>query len=239
MIQAHELQKHYGEVEALRGISFDVPAGAVIGLLGPNGAGKTTTMRLLTTYSAPSGGTASVAGFDIRKDADMVRRSVGYLPEVPPLYPEMRVQEYLSFAARIRGLRGREVSRRVEETLEHCALGEVRARLCFSLSKGFRQRVGIAQALVHGPKVIILDEPTSGLDPAQIVEVRKLIAGLAGRHTVILSTHILQEVVETCSRVIIIARGRIVADAALAEFMQGGSLEQRFLEAVTQEEEHA
>jgi len=235
MIEASELSKSYGSIAAVRGITFKIPDGEVVGLLGPNGAGKTTTMRMLTTFLPASGGTAKVAGYDVRKNALDVRRIIGYLPENPPLYPEMQVGEYLTFVAKIKGVARKQVKPFVEEALEQCFLTDVRRRLCSQLSKGYRQRVGLAQAIVHKPKVIILDEPTSGLDPAQIIEIRKLIGSLKGKHTVVLSTHILSEVTETCSGAIIIARGTIACQGTLAELTQNGSLEQRFLKAVSAE----
>lgn len=213
-------------------MNFSVAAGEVVGLLGPNGAGKTTTMRMLTTFLAPSSGTAVVAGYDINRRGAEVRKQIGYLPETPPLYPELRVVEYLRFVAKIKGVARREVDARVGEVLERCLLTDVEKRLCSQISKGYRQRVGIAAALVHRPKVIILDEPTSGLDPAQIIEIRALIRDLRKEHTVILSTHILPEVAETCTRVIIVAGGRVVVEGQIAELTAEKSLEERFLEAV-------
>lgn len=235
MIEVFQLSKSYGDLHAVSELTFQIGKGEVVGLLGLNGAGKTTTMRMLTTYLPPSSGTAKIAGFDIRTQADDVRRSIGYLPETPPLYPELRVREYLTFVAKIKGVTRSEVRSRVEETMERCALAKARDRLCGQLSKGYRQRVGIAQALVHKPPVIILDEPTSGLDPAQIIEIRQLIAELRHEHTVILSTHILQEVSQICSNVIIIAGGKLVTHGPLTELTREKSLEQRFLEAVTAE----
>lgn len=235
MIEAQKLSKRYGNVHAVSEISFKVNHGEVVGLLGPNGAGKTTTMRMLTTFIPPSSGTAQVAGFDIRTQADEVRRNLGYLPENPPIYPELKVREYLTFVAKIKGVGSAKVRSAVDQAIEKCSLASVSDRLCGDLSKGFRQRVGLAQAIVHEPKVIILDEPTSGLDPSQIIEIRQLIAELQGKHTVVLSTHILPEVAQTCSRVIIVARGRIVVEGPIAELTSGKGLEQRFLEAVSEE----
>lgn len=232
MIRAEALSKRYGEVEAVRGISFEIREGAVVGLLGPNGAGKTTTIRLLTTFLPPSSGTASVAGYDIRSAPAEVRKHIGYLPESPPLYPEMRVDEYLNFTARLKGVPSGALKEAVERALERCSLKDVAHKLCSQLSKGFRQRVGLAQAIVHEPKVIILDEPTSGLDPAQIIEIRRLIAELKNRHTVILSTHILSEVTETCSEVLLISSGRLALSGSLKELTREQSLEELFLAAV-------
>lgn len=233
MIEASGLVKRYGAVEAVCGLNFSIADGDVVGLLGPNGAGKTTTMRMLTTFLPPSGGTARVAGFDIRSEAEDVRRSIGYLPETPPLYLELTVKEYLKFVAKIKGVSRTARAGAIDRMIDRCGLSQVFNRLCGQLSKGYRQRVGLAQALIHEPKVIILDEPTSGLDPAQIIEIRSLIRGLKGKHTVVLSTHILPEVAETCSKVIVISKGKIQVEGDLAELTQNKTLEERFLEAVS------
>lgn len=211
MIKVADVTKRYGPKTAVQNISFEVERGEIVGFLGPNGAGKTTTMRILTGFLPPTSGTAEVAGFDIGENPLEVKRRIGYLPESPPLYPEMEVGDYLRFVARIKAIPAKEVSRRVDCALERTASGSVRDTLIGKLSKGFRQRVGLAQALIHSPEVLVLDEPTSGLDPKQIIEVRRLIRALAGEHTIILSTHILPEVSDTCSRVIIINEGRIEA----------------------------
>ena len=211
MIQAANLTKHYGEVKALDGVSFHVEKGEIVGLLGPNGAGKTTAMKILTCFIPPTSGTAQVAGHDIFDEPLAVKRSVGYLPEEPPLYTELTVDEYLAYAGRLKGLSGSALRSARAQTMERCGLGDVAGRLIGNLSKGYRQRVGLAQALLHNPPVLILDEPTVGLDPAQIIEIRGLIKELASEHTVVLSTHILPEVTATCGRVIIINEGRIVA----------------------------
>jgi ABC-2 type transport system ATP-binding protein len=232
MISAQGLSKSYGEVRALDALSFEIGSGQIVGLLGPNGAGKTTTMRLLTTFLPADGGTATVAGFDIRKQSQDVRRSIGYLPENPPLYVEMKVREYLRFVAGIKGIERQRINAHVDEVLSTCALESVASRRCGVLSKGFRQRVGIAQALVHKPAVVILDEPTNGLDPTQVIEVRALIGALAPKQTVVLSTHILQEVMQLCSNVVMIARGRTVIEGRIEEMTREKSLEQCFLEAV-------
>lgn len=232
MIKAEGLRKHYGDVEAVKGISFDISKGSVVGLLGPNGAGKTTTIRLLTTFLPPTAGTASIAGFDIRKQAAEVRRNIGYLPETPPLYPEMRVDEYVTFVAKLKGVARAELSAAVEKAITRCSLVEVAHKLCSQLSKGYKQRVGLAQAIVHEPPLIILDEPTSGLDPAQIIEIRRLISELKDKHTVVLSTHILSEVAENCSELIIIADGSIALSGTMQELTAEKSLEQLFLQAV-------
>ena len=223
MIQAHNLTKYYGATTAIRNVSFHVKKGEVLGFLGPNGAGKTTTMRILTAYMPPSEGLATVAGYDVFTHSLEVRKRVGYLPESVPLYADMTVQGYLRYVAGLRKISRR--SRRVAETLEKVDLGREADTFIGKLSKGMRQRVGIAQAIVHDPEVLILDEPTIGLDPKQINEVRQLIRQLGGEHTVILSTHILSEVEQICSRVLIINKGEIVAEdtpARLISRLEGG-----------------
>lgn len=212
MIKVENLEKHYGLTRALRGISFEVDRGDVVGFLGPNGAGKTTTMKILTGYLLPTAGRAWVDGLDVVDQSLEVRRRIGYLPESTPLYTEMLVDEYLRFVGQIRGLRGSEVGDKVGRVVELCGLRQVLGKNILELSKGYRQRVGLAQAMIHEPDVLILDEPTSGLDPNQIVQVRELIRRLAEDHTIILSTHYLQEVEASCSRVIIVSQGEIVAD---------------------------
>ncbi|MBI4575953.1 MAG: ATP-binding cassette domain-containing protein [Planctomycetes bacterium] len=216
MISVRDLSKVYGNATAIQGVSFQVARGEILGFLGPNGAGKTTTMRILTCAIPPSGGTAEVEGRDIRDDSLGVRRSIGYLPENVPLYPEMRVREFLDFRGRLKGLAGARLRERVDHVLGRCWLADVERKVIGTLSKGYRQRVGIADALVGDPPILILDEPTVGLDPNQIRDVRKLVRDLAGEHTVILSTHILSEVEAVCDRVIIIAAGRLVLDDSLA-----------------------
>ncbi len=211
MIKVEGLTKRYGPTVAVRNISFEVEKGEIVGFLGPNGAGKTTTMRILTCFLPPTEGTASVAGYDVLENPLEVKKRIGYLPETPPLYPEMEVLDYLRFVARLKGIPRSEVGSRVDSVLERCAIGEVRQKLNGQLSKGYRQRVGLAQALIHDPDVLILDEPTAGLDPKQIIDVRGLIHELSGDHTIILSTHILPEVSTTCSRVIIINEGKLEA----------------------------
>ncbi len=226
MIQVENLTKSYGDVLALDHASFQVAKGEILGFLGPNGAGKTTTMRILTGYMPPSEGSVSVAGYDIVRDSLQVRRKIGYLPESAPLYGEMTVHDYLDFAAAVRGIKGSNVREAaIDRVVEACALGDVSEQLIGKLSKGYRQRVGLAQALVHNPDILILDEPTIGLDPRQILSVRELIKGLGGQHTIILSTHILPEVSQVCQRVLIINRGRIVAEDTperLTTNLQGG-----------------
>jgi len=211
LIEVDHLIKSYGKNVAVNDISFNVGKGEILGFLGPNGAGKTTTMRILTGYLPATGGSARIAGFDVFEQSMEVRRRIGYLPETPPLYPDMNVQAYLEFVARIKGVGGSDIANRVDRAMEMANLKDRRSELIKRLSRGFKQRVGIAQAIVHNPDVVILDEPTVGLDPKQIIEVRKLIKGLAGEHTIILSTHILPEASQTCDRVVIINRGRIAA----------------------------
>ncbi len=211
MITAKELTKKYARNTAVDHISFEVQKGQIVGFLGPNGAGKTTTMRMLTCFLPPTSGTATVAGFDVLEQSLEVKKRIGYLPETPPLYPEMETEEYLTFVGKLKGLAGPELRKRVDYVCERCAIGDVKNKLLGKLSKGYRQRVGLAQAIIHNPDVLILDEPTAGLDPKQINETRDLIKGLAGDHTIILSTHILPEVEQTCEQVIIINQGKLVA----------------------------
>jgi ABC-2 type transport system ATP-binding protein len=212
MIEVRELTKRYGSEVAVDRISFSVRAGEVVGFLGPNGAGKTTTMKVITGYLPPTEGTVLVDGLDVRQDSLAIRRKIGYLPENTPLYADMITYDYLEFVAAMRGVEGAARRRRLAEVVEVCGLGEVLNKRIETLSKGYRQRVGLAQAMVHDPPILILDEPTSGLDPNQIVEIRTLIKTLGRQKTVILSTHILPEVQASCDRVLIIHRGRIVAD---------------------------
>jgi len=212
MIEVDSLTKRYGRATAVDSVSFRVEKGEILGFLGPNGAGKTTTMRILTCYLPPTEGTARVSGYDVFEQPLEVKRRVGYLPETPPLYPDMEVREYLDFCGRIKGVAAAERRTKVDDAIEKCRVGDVRDTLISKLSKGYRQRVGLAQAILHNPDVLILDEPTSGLDPKQIIETRDLIRGLGGEHTVILSTHILPEVSMTCGRVVIINKGRVVAE---------------------------
>ena len=211
MIDVQALTKSYGTVTAVDHVSFSVNKGEILGFLGPNGAGKTTTMRILAGFMPATSGTASVAGFDVFTNSLEVRRHIGYLPEAPPVYPDMTVQSYLDFVARIKNVPAERRADRVADAMAKTSLTERRTELIKRLSRGYKQRVGIAQALVHDPHVIILDEPTVGLDPKQIIEVRNLIKGLAGNHTIILSTHILPEVSMTCDRVVIINKGKIAA----------------------------
>ncbi len=224
MLEVRGITKIYGARRAVDDLTFSVDRGEILGFLGPNGAGKTTTMRILTGFVPPTSGTAKVAGFDVRDEPLEVKKRIGYLPEHPPLYQEMLVRSYLSFVATIRGVPRRQIASRVGAAIERCGLREVAGRLIGNLSKGFQQRVGLAQAILHEPDLLILDEPTVGLDPSQIREIRQLIKSFAGEHTVILSTHILAEVTMTCSRVLIINEGKIAATDTLERLAaRGGS----------------
>jgi len=211
MITVNDLTKKYARATAVDHISFSVDKGQIVGFLGPNGAGKTTTMRMLTCFFPPTAGSATVAGFDVFNQPLEVKKHIGYLPEAPPLYLEMETVEYLRFVGRLKGLKGAELEKRVTYVCDRCAIADVKMKLMGKLSKGYRQRVGLAQAIIHNPDVLILDEPTAGLDPKQINETRDLIKSLAGDHTIILSTHILPEVEQTCEQVIIINKGKLVA----------------------------
>ncbi|MDC0711670.1 ATP-binding cassette domain-containing protein [Stigmatella sp. ncwal1] len=214
MIRIEGLTKSYGNAQALRGVSFEVPRGQVVGFLGPNGAGKSTTMKILAGFVTPTSGVAQVNGVDVTVDSVVTRRMMGYLPENNPLYEEMMVRDYLDFIADVRGVPREQRQARIRSAVERCGLGSVLGKDIQQLSKGYRQRVGLAQAILHDPDLLILDEPTSGLDPNQIVEIRNLIRDLGREKTVILSTHILSEVQSTCSRVLIISEGKVVADDA-------------------------
>jgi len=229
VISVSQLTKVYGQTTAVDRISFDVPAGQVVGFLGPNGAGKSTTLRMLTCYVPPTSGTATIAGLDIFHQSDQVRQKLGYLPENCPLYTEMKVEEYLDFRGRLRGLDRARRLERIEYVCDRCWLGDVRRKTIAHLSKGYRQRVGLADALLHSPPVLVLDEPTIGLDPNQIRETRKLIRELGGDHTVLLSTHILPEVEAVCDRAIVIARGRIVAQGSPDELRASRRMAARVL----------
>lgn len=217
MIQVENLTKDYGPTRAVDRVTFNVRKGEVLGFLGPNGAGKSTTMKILTCYLAPTGGTAKVAGFDVFDNSLEVRRRIGYLPEDTPIYRDMTVVEFLRFAAEVRGMDATKREQRIKEIGGRCGLGDVAGKLVGELSKGYRQRVGLAQAMLHDPDVVILDEPTSGLDPNQIVEIRSLIKDIGKEKTVILSTHILPEVQATCDRIVIISNGKLVADGTPGE----------------------
>lgn len=211
MISVQDLTKQYAGRIAVDHLSFEVQPGEIVGFLGPNGAGKSTTMRVLTGYMPPSSGQVKVNGFDVFRQSLEVRRSVGYMPEMAPLYTEMKVKEYLRFRGELKGLRGRDMRRRVGEVMDLCSVADVRRRLIGNLSKGYRQRVALADALLHEPPLLVLDEPTSGLDPVQIRQVRELLSSLRPKHTILLSTHILQEVEQICDRVLMIHHGRLLA----------------------------
>jgi ABC-2 type transport system ATP-binding protein len=236
MIEVSNLSKSYGDYKAVSDVTFSATKGQIVGFLGPNGAGKTTTIRMLATYLPPSSGKATIAGFDVVSQADEVRKRIGYLPENPPLYPEMTVREYLKFIAEIKGVPRVEMRDRIDSVMERCFIADVRNKLCQHLSRGYRQRVGLAQAIIHEPNVIILDEPTSGLDPKQIIEIRQLIRSLGESHTVLLSTHILPEVSMVCNKVVIINRGRVVIESMLNQLTREKDLEQIFLESVSRED---
>jgi ABC-2 type transport system ATP-binding protein len=220
MIEVRNLTKHYGAIAAITDVSFDVERGTVVGFLGPNGAGKSTTMRILACFMPATSGQARVAGFDVFTQSMEVRQRIGYMPENVPLYGEMRVATYLDFVAEVKGVGRAERKRRVADVMDRCLISDVQHRLVGKLSKGYRQRVGLAQALVSDPEVLVLDEPTIGLDPKQIAEIRSLIKSLAGQHTVILSTHILPEVSMVCEGVIIINKGSIVAQGPIDRLVE-------------------
>ena len=222
MIEVRNLTKRYGDLMAIRDVSFNVARGEILGFLGPNGAGKTTTMRILTGFMPATSGTVTVDGFDVFESSFEVRRRIGYLPETPPLYTDMTVESYLQFVARIKAVPRSDIADAVARVLATCGLTDVRARLTGHFSKGYRQRVGLAQALIHDPPVLVLDEPTIGLDPRQIIEIRKLIRELAGNRTVILSTHILPEVSQICEKVVILASGSNRARRAHGESLEAG-----------------
>src|SRR5487761_635456 len=217
MIEVKNLTKAYGNFTAVKGISFKAERGQILGFLGPNGAGKTTTMRIITGFMPASDGTVEIDGLDIFTNSLEARRRIGYLPETPPLYSDMRVESYLRFVAKLRGLRRSEVDDAVERVLRICGLADMAHRICGQLSKGYRQRVGLAQAIIHNPPVLVFDEPTIGLDPRQIHEIRDLIRGLKGEHTIVLSTHILPEVSQICDRVVIINAGLVVLEERLSQ----------------------
>jgi len=234
MIVVENLVKKYGDFTAVDGISFNVEKGQILGFLGPNGAGKSTTMKIMTAFMPATEGSIKVAGHDVFDEPMEVKRKVGYCPETPPLYLEMRVGEYLEYVAALKQLPKDKLKGRMDFVAEHCGLGHALKHIIGTLSKGFRQRVGIAQALIHDPEVVILDEPTVGLDPVQIVEIRNLIRGLAKSHTVILSTHILPEVVMTCDRVVLINKGKVLADGSVESLTSGSgeTLEQAYVRIV-------
>lgn len=233
MIEVENLSKRYGDFYALSQLSFNVKKGEILGFLGPNGAGKTSTMRILTAYYEPTEGRVSVAGFDVRRQANEVKKRIGYLPETPPLYPEMTVESYLRFIMELKKLERQKRRDQLEWALEKCGLKDRRRSVIATLSKGYRQRVGLAQAIIHKPPVIILDEPTVGLDPVQIVEIRELIQSFRHEHTLMLSTHILSEVTASCDRALMINHGKIVHEESLSDDSGRRSLEEVFLEVMT------
>ncbi len=235
MIEVRNLTKAYGSFVAVKDISFKAEDGQILGFLGPNGAGKTTTMRIITGFMPATTGTAVVNNLDIFNNSLEARRLIGYLPENPPLYTDMRVNSYLRFVAKLRGVKRSAVEGAVDHVLQVCGLSDMALRICGQLSKGYRQRVGLAQALIHDPPVLVLDEPTIGLDPRQIHEIRELIRGLAGRRTIVLSTHILPEVSQICDKVVIINNGRVVLEERIAQLPAGTSLEEVFLSAIAKE----
>lgn len=236
MIEAKHLTKSYGPFKVLDDVSFKIEKGEIVGFLGANGAGKTTTMRILTGFYQTDEGDAEVAGFSVSRRADEVKKNIGYLPETPPVYPEMSVEDYLKFVLELKKVPRAQHRDQLEWALQKCGLHHRRRSIISNLSKGYRQRVGLAQAVIHKPKVIILDEPTVGLDPLQIIEIRNLVKEFAGDHTVLLSTHILSEVTATCQRAIIIHRGRVVHDQSLRDLTGRQSLEEVFLEVIAKDE---
>jgi ABC-2 type transport system ATP-binding protein len=235
MIEVKNLTKVYGDFVAVKDVSFKAENGSILGFLGPNGAGKTTTMRVITGFMPATAGTVLIDGLDIFSQSLEARRKIGYLPESPPLYTDMRVESYLRFVAKLRGVPRAKIESALDHVLEVCGLTDMARRICGQLSKGYRQRVGLAQALIHDPPVLVLDEPTIGLDPRQIHEIRGLIHHLAGNRTVVLSTHILPEVSQICDKVVIIADGHVVLEEYLKQLPAGTSLEDIFLQAITKE----
>jgi ABC-2 type transport system ATP-binding protein len=236
MIEVRNLIKEYGDTQAVKNISFKVAKGEILGFLGPNGAGKTTTMRMITGALIPTSGTVILSGFDIQEQPLEVKKRIGYLPETPPLYMDLSVEWYLKFVMKIKGVAANIQSERLDWSLEKCGLTDVRKRLIGNLSKGYKQRVGLAQAIINKPDVLVLDEPTVGLDPNQIREIRSTIQGLAKDHTIILSTHILPEVSMICDRATIIQGGKIVKEGTIAELTKSQSLEELFVDLISREE---
>ena len=230
MINVKNVSKYFGRTPALKDVSFEIKQGEIVGFLGPNGAGKTTLMRLLTSFFPPNSGDVSIVGCDTVKNALQARQKIGYLPETPPLYPDMTVRDYIRFAARLKGIEARSLNAKVKKILEECDIASVQYQTMATLSKGYKQRVGIAQAIVHDPEVLILDEPTNGLDPLQILQVRRLIKNLEHKKTVIVSTHILPEIEQIARRVIILKQGQIVADQNLVDLLTDPQQQERQLQ---------
>src|ERR1700756_916226 len=239
MIEVKNLSKSYGNFVAVSNITFKADNGQILGFLGPNGAGKTTTMRIITGFMPASSGTVLIDGLDIFTNSLEARRRIGYLPEIPPLYSDMRIEAYLRFVAKLRNVKRAAVDGAVDHVMEVCGLSSMAGRICGQLSKGYRQRVGVAQALIHDPPVLVLDEPTIGLDPRQIHEIRELIRGLATKRTIVLSTHILPEVSQICDRVVIINDGKIALEEQLSDIPEGTTLEEVFLAAISNEDHAA
>lgn len=235
MIEARNITKIYGDTFAVQDVSFRISRGEIVGFLGPNGAGKTTTMRILTGALSPTSGTAIVAEYDVLEHPLEVKKRIGYLPEIPPLYEDLRVHSYLDFVAKIKGIPSAQRKERIAWSIDRCGLKEVARRVIGNLSKGFKQRVGLAQAILNQPEVLVLDEPTIGLDPRQIREIRELIMELSRDHTIILSTHILPEVTMVCGRVIIIDRGKIVLEGGVSDLTKERTLEEVFVDLLSQE----
>jgi len=233
MIEVANLSKRYGDRAAIRDVSFTAQTGQILGFLGPNGAGKTTTMRIITGFMPATSGTVRVEGFDVFEQSSEVRRCIGYLPENPPLYNDMAVVPYLRFAAKLKGMSRSAIGDAIERVVQTCALTDVTRRLLGHLSKGYRQRVGLAQALIHDPPVLILDEPTIGLDPRQIMEIQDLIKSFGTKRTVVLSTHILAQVLEVCEKVVIINEGRIVLEGVLEQLTRNRKLDDVYLQAIS------
>jgi len=233
MISCEKVSKNISGTSILEEVSFTAELGELVGILGPNGAGKTTTMRILSTYLAPSSGRVTLGGFDVVKEAEEVRKLIGILPESPPLYDELNVEQYVSFMGSLRGLSGSELKQNLESTLERCRLLEKRRVACGALSKGFRQKVGLAAAIIGDPKILLLDEPTSGLDPREVTEIRALIRELKEERTILFSSHILSEISEMCDRLVMFVRGRTVLEGTLSDLTAETSLEKLFLNALT------
>lgn len=235
VVEVSHLTKQYGEFRAIQDVSFTARRGEILGFLGPNGAGKTTTMRIIAGFIPATEGTALVEGFDVWRDSFEARKRIGYLPENPPLYNDMTVTSFLVFVGRIKGVRKKDLRRELDGVLDKCSLTEVASRTIKHLSKGYRQRLGLAQALIHNPPVLILDEPTLGLDPRQIVEIRALIKELSGDRAVILSTHLLPEVTQLCDKVVIINEGRVAVEKSLEDLTRGSTLEEVFLRHISKD----